>query len=384
MPEHPGKRKGTLFGFFLLFCAIVVIPSAAITLAPGGTSSITSIANGDPVVISGIATGHPQNGLQIWVIGKNYVKVSSVPVNEDNTYSYELKSSETQHLASGHYLVLIQHPMMNGEFDIIYNAATGEVINRQLDSGKAIFLLTGAGSLQRPDAGYALMQAINSQNIDDTFTTIPFFVDAPVSQINPIGDHYVGDTFTMSGSTNLAVGNDLLVEIYSSSFSPAQKVQSSGFSGSSGTVTVLPGTNGYNTWSFFVDTSTFRADEHIVKVSGVTRDVIASATFTVAERDIAALTTPSLPATAATLPSNATQATIPPTQPPVTQSPLSIIGIVTSLFVLCIARETGENVIYSAHVFNLDEPEKTVSPTVIVFRMVTRLRASPRHRRGSS
>ena len=340
MTEHPGRRNITVFGFLLLFCAIVVIPSAAITLTPGGTSSsITSIANGDPVVISGIATGHPQNGLQIWVIGKNYVKISSVPVNEDNTYSYELKSSETQQLASGQYLVIVQHPMMNGEFDIFYNTATGEVINRQLDSGKAIFSLSGPGSLQHPDAGYALMQAINSQNIDDSFTTVPFFVDAAVSLINPVSDHYVGDTFTISGSTNLAIGNDLLVEIYSSSFNPTQKVQGSGFSGSSGTVTVVPGTNGYNTWSFFEDTTTFRADEYIVKVSGVTQDVIASATFKVNERSPAAATTPSLPTTAATPPLNATPATSPPIQPPVTQSPLSIIGIVTGLFVLCIARQ---------------------------------------------
>ena len=86
------------------------------------------------------------------------------------------------------------------------------------------------------------MQAISSQNIDDNFTTVPFFVDEPFSLINPIGNHYVGDRFTLSGSTNLAVGDDLLVEIYSSSFSPTQKVQGSGFSGSSGTVRVVPGT----------------------------------------------------------------------------------------------------------------------------------------------
>jgi hypothetical protein len=341
LTEHPGKRKVTLFGFFLLFCAIVVIPSAAVTLTPGSTSTV-SIANGDPVVISGIATGHPQNGLQIWVIGKNYVKISSVPVNEDNTYSYELKSSETQDLTSGQYLVIIQHPMMNGEFDIFYNAASGEVFNRQLDTGKAIFLLSGPGSLQRPDAGYALMQAINSQNIDDSFTTIPFFVDTAVSLINPIGNRYVGDTFTLSGSTNLAAGNDLLVEIYSSSFGPTRKVEGSGFSGSSGTVTVIPGTNGYNTWSYFVDTSTFRPDEYLVKVSGVTRDVTASATFTVTERNIAAVTTPSPFTSPTPLMSNETPATIPPTQPPVTQSPLSVIWIITGLFVLCLARQTGK------------------------------------------
>jgi len=288
------------------------------------------------VLISGIATGQPRDGLQVWVIGKNYVKISGVQVNSDDTYSYELKSAETQNLASGQYLVIIQHPMMNAEFDVIYNAASGEVINRQLDSGKAIFLLTGPGSLQRPDAGYALMQAIKSQNIDDDFTTVPFFVDEPSSLINPIGNHYIGDRFTLSGSTNLAVGNDLLVEIYSSSFTPTQKEQGSEFSGSSGTVKVVPGTGGYNTWSFDVDTSTFRADEYLVKVSGVTREVIASATFTVTERP--AVTSTSLISTTAPLPANATQTTIPPTQPPATQSSLSVAGCILGLFVLCIAR----------------------------------------------
>ncbi len=138
------NRKVTAYALFLLVCATLVAPSMAVTLTPGSTS-ITNIANGDPVIIHGIATGHPQNGLQVWVIGKNYVKISNVQVNEDNTYSYELKSSDTRDLTSGQYLVIIQHPMMNGEFDIVYDPASGSVINRQLDSGEAIFQLTGRG-----------------------------------------------------------------------------------------------------------------------------------------------------------------------------------------------------------------------------------------------
>ena len=339
MTHYSGKI--TAYALFLLFCAMLVVPSMAVTLTPG-SSSITSIANGDPVVIRGIATGHPQNGLQIWVIGKNYVKISNIPVNEDNTYVYELRSSETQDLASGQYLVIIQHPMMNAEFDIVYSPATGEVINRQSGSGKAIFQLTGPGSLQRPDAGYALMQAINSQNIDDSFTTIPFFVDAPISLINPIGDQHIGDTFTITGSTNLAVGDDLLVEIYSSSFGPTHKLQSGEFSGSTGTVTVGPGTNGYNEWSFYVDTSAFKADEYLVKVSGVSQDVVASTTFTVTERNSATVTTVPHATTPAISPSNATQTTIPPAQPPITQSPLSCIGIITGFTILGIARRMGK------------------------------------------
>jgi len=103
------------------------------------------------------------------------------------------------------------------------------------------------------------------------------------TRVNPVVDHSIGDTFTITGTTNLAVGNDLLVEIYSSSFNPTQKVQGSGFSGSSGTVKVMPGTDGYNTWSFDVDTFTFIADEYFVKVSGTTNNVLASTTFTIRE-----------------------------------------------------------------------------------------------------
>ena len=69
-------------------------------------------------MVNGIATGHPRNGLQVWLVGTNYVKIDSVPVNADNSFSYELKPADTRNLAPGQYMVLIQHPMMNGEFDI--------------------------------------------------------------------------------------------------------------------------------------------------------------------------------------------------------------------------------------------------------------------------
>ncbi len=163
-------------------------------------------------------------------------------------------------------------------------------------------------------------------------------MDEPVSLINPIGNHAIGDMFTITGSTNLAVGDDLLVEIYSSSFGPTHKLQSGEFSGSTGTITVGPGTNGYNAWSFYVDTSSFKADEYLVKVSGVTQDVVASTTFTVTERKSPAVTTVAPVLTPALPLSNATQTTLHPTQPPVTQSPLSCIGIITGFVILGIAR----------------------------------------------
>jgi hypothetical protein len=297
--------------FLLLLCALLIIPPiSAISLSPGSSfAGAPTIANGDPVYIHGIATGHPRDGLQVWLIGYNYVKITTVSTNADNTYEYELKSADTQTLAPGQYFVLIQHPMMNAEFDIYYDSSTGRVINRQLGTGTSIFQLTGSGSLQNTDGANALMQAINSQNLDDTFATTSFFISQPTAFITPIEDHAVGDKFTIQGSTNLAVGNNLMIEIISSSFKPTQKVQDVEFSGSAGTVKVEPGTKGFNRWSFDVDASTFKPDEYIVKVSGTTIEAAGSTTFNIVEK---------LPTTIKTLSPESTAKTANPitTNPP--------------------------------------------------------------------
>jgi hypothetical protein len=171
--------------------------------------------------------------------------------------------------------------MVNGRFDIVYDPSSGTIINRQLGTGREIFRLSGSGSLQGPDSAEALVNAIGSQNIDDTFATYSFFITPPAAFIHPVGDLYAGDQFTLSGSTNLAAGDELMIEVVSSSFSPTEKSRSGEFSGISGVVKVVPGSGGYNQWSFDVDTTAFRPDEYIVKVSGIVQDVTASAYFNI-------------------------------------------------------------------------------------------------------
>ena len=169
-----------------------------------------------------------------------------------------------------------------------------------------------------------------------------FIVENSNATINTTGDHYVGDKVTITGLTNLAVGNDLLVEIYSSSFQPTQKIQSGEFSGSSGTVTVMPGTNGYNVWSFDVDASTFKPDEYIIRVSGITNEVTASSSFIIHE-PLPAASAPTEQRTPLRTVSPITP--IPSLLPPqtaATQSPLSAIFVITGLLVLCIARQMGK------------------------------------------
>jgi trimeric autotransporter adhesin len=326
----------------LISSTILIQPGAALSLGSAGTATteMSTIANGDTVTLQGIATGHPRNGLQVWVIGNNYLKISSVMVNDDNTFSFELKSADTLNLAPGQYFVVVQHPMMNGQFDVYYDASSGSVINRQLgNDGLKIYQMSGSGSLQGPDSAQALVNAISSQNIDDSFTTYTFFISPPTALINPIGEHYVGDRFTISGSTNLAVGDNLMVEVTSSSFKPTQKVQGSEFSGASGVVTVVPGSSGYNHWSFDVDATSFKPDEYIVKVSGITQDVTGSTYFTIVS-GMAATPVSTIASPTATISTSATTTNPVPSATIPNQSPLSL-GIVMSALGILVLVKTG-------------------------------------------
>lgn len=337
-------QSGTIFRtFVILLCIFAIVPLAsAVTLSPGGSlgGSAATISNGDPVFIQGVATGQPRQGLQVWVMGPNFFRVSTVSVNADNTYEYELKPAETMDLSAGQYYVLVQHPMMNAQFDVFYNPATGQIINRQLGSGgSAIFQISGSGSLQSSDAAFALARAISNQNIDDTFAPTGFTVSPPVAPIDPIPDHVIGDTFTISGSTNLAVGDELSISVTSSSFAPTSKSQSGEFSGTAGVVRVVPGSGGLNRWTLGVDTASWKADEYIVTAEGITVDVRDSTTFNLLEYRPTPSATPSAVVTTQ-VPTTVVPTTA-LTVPPVTRSPLpgsAVIGALAGVALLVSGR----------------------------------------------
>ena len=131
-----------------------------------------------------------------------------------------------------------------------------------------------------------------------------------------------------------------MVEISSSSFQPTQKVQSGEFSGTSGDVQVVQGTDGYNNWSFDVDASAFKPDEYIVRVSGITLDVTDSTTFNIVERLPTTVPTPFVTTVSPvmTAPPTAVPTIIPTALPTTKNAPLSpgiiVAGLVISLVLL--------------------------------------------------
>jgi hypothetical protein len=108
------------------------------------------------------------------------------------------------------------------------------------------------------------------------------------ASIDQIGDYAVGDNVTISGSTNIAVGDKVWVTVSTSDFHPTSKYESieqlSGESKASGTVraTEGPGANGKNVWSIGFPTTGWEPGGYTVRAADATSDTSmlwASATF---------------------------------------------------------------------------------------------------------
>jgi PGF-CTERM protein len=318
------------------------------------TASQSTVAKGDKLFITGTAEGQPSAGVAIWIMGKNYASRNTASVESDSTFEYEVTTTDTADLYAGQYFVVVQHPMQNNLFDVDTNPglngrATGSdsvwVINRQLiPAGQTtgytnIFLLNGNGALQGSDAAEALVQAINDPNVDDTYTKLQFLVEEGVINIVPIGDKHVGDKFTIKALTNLAVDDEILVQVYSSSFKPTQKSQSGEFSGATGTVKVTKGDSGMNTISFDVDASTFKPDEYIVTEEAVIQGTTGSALFNVLEGAAPTAVPTPVPTVIVVVKPTTVATTVPTPTPTPTKSPgygalIALIGLGAVAFIV--------------------------------------------------
>ncbi|MCQ1538704.1 DUF3821 domain-containing protein [Methanocalculus taiwanensis] len=284
------------------------------------SASQTSVAKGDKMFIRGNAEGNPSPGVAVWVLGRNFYARNTQTVEDDSSFEYELTGAATTNMASGQYFVVVQHPMGNNRFDVVEDAVSvaGRTYATMLGIVPAAgiastdyFPVVGPGRLQGSDAAEALIQLLNNPNVDDTYTKLTFLVEEPWIRIDSIGDKNVGSTFTITGTTNLGVDNDLLVEVTSSEFRPTEKTTATEFSGASATVKVVKGDAGANIWSFEVNAAAFKPDEYIVTVESIEADASTTATFNVLE---------GVPVTQP--PATQPPATQPPaTQPPATQPP---------------------------------------------------------------
>ncbi len=233
------------------------------------TASGATLAKGDALTISGTATGNPSN-VCIWIFGKNYSRLQQpVPLWPDGGFEYRIAPRDTADLPSGQFFVVVQHPM-NNVFDVW---ASGTML-----MGNGITPVDLA-RLQASEAANALITALDAPDIDDIYAKLTVVVEEPQIFIDPIVNQTAGSAFAISGTTNLAAGDTLNVEVTSAAFQPGTTPDLTSVAGT----TVVQKGEDLNTWSFEVDATGFEPDRYIVRAESIETATTATATFYVTE-----------------------------------------------------------------------------------------------------
>ena len=183
---------------------------------------------------------------------------------------------------------------------------------------------------------------------------MPAAADDPGIAFGPLGQFAAGAKIVIDGTTNLAPGDHLVVEVYSSTFGPTPKTGNGTFYGASGIVTVQPGQPGANFWSFPVNTSGFPPDTYVVIVTGIEVQVTGSTTFTL----VPAVTTPltSFPAT----PPSSPPSTLPTTAPTSTSASPTTTQASGAQVAACLAGLVAAFILLAARRHPIERPDPSI------------------------
>jgi len=151
-----------------------------------------SFVQGEPLYLAGTATGNPQKGVQIWIFGDEICLLKTVTVNPKHEYSLELHHEEAKELPSGQYFIVVQHPMMNNEFDVYLDADNKKVLSNYPKPGTELFSLEGPASKKGADAATALSMALNDSGIDDTYVKLTFLIEKPKIRLTKLMKNILG------------------------------------------------------------------------------------------------------------------------------------------------------------------------------------------------
>ncbi|MFA4875871.1 MAG: DUF4062 domain-containing protein [Methanoregula sp.] len=233
------------------------------------TMSRSIVARGDECFITGIAEGNP-NSVYLWIFGANYRMLQNpINVNADASFSFKFTRDLTKKLEPGQYFVVVQHPGKNGRADIRTSkpGESTDIFFKQPTDASSAVTITKPAQMTPGDAAEKLLEMLNLPDVDDIYTKAAFLIEEPDINIDPIKPKVIGESFTITGFTNLNVDDELLIE-FKQNF-PSEGDPRSGKSfGLSGVCRVIRG-EAENKWSFDVDGSTLVKGYYILKVTSL-------------------------------------------------------------------------------------------------------------------
>jgi hypothetical protein len=244
------------------------------------TCSQLTVAKGDRLFITGTALGVEYQKLQIWIFGEAFFHVDIIRANPDSSFMVDLTHLVKEKLAIGQYFGVVQHPMMNNEFDVYPDNQKENVLSNSPKKGTHLFSLKISKQISGFNFAKNLLTALNDPGIDDSYTKLQFFVEAPVIRIDAVGNKRSGDKITITATTNLTVDDEVLCKIFQSG-SFEKKDQFDEFYSATGIIKVLKGNSGLNNLSFSVDTTSWKPEKYVVKFTAMVLDVTNEITFNI-------------------------------------------------------------------------------------------------------
>ncbi len=175
--------------------------------AKGDVLYFSWLARGSP----GVTDAHPNGEVRWYIFGTNFRyadRNDMIPVTSGSSsswaeYGFSYDRSFTYSLSPGTYYLIFQHPGPNNIFDIYADGSAR-------DGGTLATISTTYGSssdfsyLQGSAAANALTKMFEDPKSDDLYVMTQFVIEEPWITIDSVGQIAVGDSFTISGKTNLA------------------------------------------------------------------------------------------------------------------------------------------------------------------------------------
>ena len=239
--------------------------------------STTVVAQDSDLTITGNAEA--ADTLRFYVFGNNKFAEGTITVEDDGTFEEDIDIDEDDY-ATGQYFLVLQHPMYDGEFNIgpLADANSDKVGNKDsyniVLNTKGSFdevdvknetskILFNTLNRQSANAAEALCQALDTQNIDDVYVKAAFIVATPTASMNPVSDVTKGSKLVVSGTTNMAEGEIVTVEMLSTAFAaiPKESVNSASF------MSLVTKVQKDGTWEVTFDTTGLNVDEYTLSAT---------------------------------------------------------------------------------------------------------------------
>lgn len=269
--------------------------TSAVPFCPPQEEDPNSVISSEPFFFNSHIPNTDASKIRVWIFGPKTAMMFGLHSAPDDKNNLTISGEATRDLKNGTYQVLIQYPDESGIFDVGMKNPKYPywILNRNGDLVLDIDNIR-KGGMTGPDAANVLEKAINSAGSDQKTEQTTVNVTAAWIRINPIGNHTIGDKFTITGTTNLAEGQEVAFDImpvidrrseFAKEWAMTHYVAN--------TQRVKSGTCGMNTWSFDTDSRTFSHEEYYVAVSAIRQPAYATIQFF--------MLSPSNPVTASTV-----------------------------------------------------------------------------------